>query len=98
MKVLERAKTPEGMDIQIEDWKNDYSFVKTLWLGIYPIAKNTGSGYFDPRKGEAFRAAIEDFNNDNEVNELYNNLIEGKINLYDLSNRFRTTHTLSEIL
>lgn len=46
MKVLERAKTPEGFDIQIEDWEEDYSFMNIHSLTAYPIAKNGSHRFY----------------------------------------------------
>ena len=39
MKILEKATTPDGIDIQIEDWSDTYSFMNILSIGVYPIAK-----------------------------------------------------------
>ena len=30
MKILEKATTPDGIDIQIEDWSDTYSFMNIL--------------------------------------------------------------------
>ena len=38
MKVIERAVTPDGVKIQIEDWKEKYSFINTFNIGCYPVA------------------------------------------------------------
>ena len=36
MKILKKSQMPDGTNIQIEDWKNDYSYIKTLPIGTYP--------------------------------------------------------------
>lgn len=61
MKVLERAKTPDGIDIQLEDWSDgnteEYLDLYGLDIGAYPVAKNTGKwGWV--RGGETFRLTI----------------------------------------
>lgn len=87
MKVLKKATTPKGTGIQIEDWREDYSFVKTLSIGAYPIAKESRGNWI--KKNETFRLSITDFNNDNEVYSIFNKLINGNITLKELSKNFR---------
>ncbi len=37
MKILRKAKTPEGFDIQLEDWSEDYScFAYGSLIAVYP--------------------------------------------------------------
>lgn len=44
MKVLEKALTPDGIEIQLEDWSEhntaEYPNVYGFTIGAYPIAKN----------------------------------------------------------
>lgn len=88
MKVLERAKTPEGIDIQIEDWRNDYSCINTLNIATYPIAKRS-SEYRWITDGKPFRLDISrDFNNDEEVYQAFKDLISGNKIIADFSEQF----------
>ena len=51
MKIVKKSKMPDGTDIQIEDWKNVYSHIKTLSIATYPKAKNTSmSGFIERNK------------------------------------------------
>lgn len=55
MKVIERAKTPDGIIIQFEHWIGcTFSFYE---IGAYPIAKRTGK-YGWVREGKNFRLGI----------------------------------------
>lgn len=55
MKVIEKAQTPDGIDIQLEDWTENYS--NCYEIGVYPIAKRPGKwGWV--RDGEKFRLSI----------------------------------------
>lgn len=87
MKVLERAKTPEGTDIQIEDWKEDYSCFNVLSIATYPIAKNTSKHRW-VEGGQRFRLDINRFNNDEEVYQAFNDLISGKKQITDFAGQF----------
>jgi hypothetical protein len=87
MKVLERAKTPEGIDIQIEDWKEDYSCFNVLSIAAYPIAKNT-SKYRWIEGGKRFRLDINKFNNDEEVKQAFNDLANGVKQITDFAEQF----------
>lgn len=61
MQVIDKAITPDGTEIQLEDWhtKNTkaYPDLHGYTIGAYPIAKNTSrSGWI--RKGEKVRLGI----------------------------------------
>ena len=82
-KILHRSETPDGIEIQIEDWRNVYPDVyKTLIIGCYPIAKQSG-GYFI-KKGERIRCSIEKFDTDEEVLDAFERLENGSITIEDL--------------
>ena len=94
MKVLKRAKTPNGTGIQIEDWREDYSFIEILGIGAYPIARESRGNWI--RKNETFRLSITDnFNNDDEVYSIFNKLIDGSITLKELSKNFRDSKDIN---
>ena len=39
MEIIERAIMPNGTEIQLEDWSEDFPGVCELTIGAYPIAK-----------------------------------------------------------
>lgn len=87
MKILERAKTPEGFDIQIEDWEEDYSFMNIHSIAAYPKAKN-GSKYQWIKAGEEFRLGINRFKNNEEAKQAFDDLINGIKTIEDFSEQF----------
>ena len=99
MKVIERAKTPDGIDIQLEDWSENYSFAG-LSIAAYPIAK--ASRNF-ARAGEPFKLEIDFYRknddearadyealkkNDDEARADYEALKSGEKRLEDLAEHF----------
>ena len=87
MKVLEKGTMQDGTKIQIEDWKEDYSHVKTLNVATYPIAANTSeSGFIERNK--TFRLDINSFNNDNEVLKAFKDLLSGNKTISDFADQF----------
>lgn len=79
MTVIQRSKMPDGTDIQIEDWKKDYDFIKTLFISAYPIARESND--FMIKRNNKFRLELSSFKSDNEVLELFNKLENGIISL-----------------
>ena len=95
MKVLEKATTPNGIEIQLEDWSDknteEYSDLYGLVIGAYPIAKNT-SKYKLVVSGEKFRLHIatnkySNYSND-DVKLDFEALKSGEKTLEDLSEHF----------
>ena len=62
MKILEKATTPDGIDIQIEDWSDNYSFMNILSIGVYPTAKQSDTVWIIPN--ERFRMSLDKFKSD----------------------------------
>lgn len=66
MKIIKKGVMPDGTDIRIEDWSEDYpgTYAKAETLAAYPIAKkthwrDTGSCNIPyPRERERFRASF----------------------------------------
>lgn len=87
MKVIKRSKMPDGTDIQIENWKENYNFIKTLSIAAYPLAKESDD--FMIRRNEKFRLELSKFNSDNEVLELFQKLENGEITLKKCTSYFR---------
>ena len=91
MKIVKKSKMPDGTDIQIEDWKNVYSHIKTLSIATYPKAKNTSmSGFIERNK--TFRLELSKLENDEQVENIFNELEKGTISLEELSDYFYNGH------
>ena len=91
MKVLERATTPNGTKIQIEDWTQDYDCFKTLSIATYPIATRkpitTEIPFFEMNK--PFRVDINrDWKSNDEVKKAFEELKNGTKNILDFGKHF----------
>lgn len=87
MTILERTKMPDGTEIQLENWKEDYPHIfSTLSIGAYPIAKR---GRYWIKEGEPYRLdLIRDFTSDDIVRETFNCLELGTLTLEELDNHY----------
>lgn len=87
MKVLERAITPNGIAVQIEDWSQDYYFHKFGdVVATYPKATHTSTDRLEyPKFKEKFRLKFNCKNNA-QAQEVFNNLKNGTKTLLDYSN------------
>lgn len=91
MKIITRDIMPDGVHIQLEDWREDYPTVyENYTIGAYPIAKNT-DGYWI-KGGEKFRLSISRFTAADDVMQIFDDLVNGKITLADLKDHFWNTH------
>lgn len=77
----------DGTQIQIEDWKEDYSYIKTLEIGAYPKAKNTSNNNLI-ENNKIFRLSLTKFKSDEQVQDIFNKLENGKITLEELKEHF----------
>ena len=77
----------DGTQIQIEDWKEDYSYIKTLEIGAYPKAKNTSNNNLI-ENNKIFRLSLTKFKSDEQVQDIFNKLENGKITLEELKTIF----------
>lgn len=89
MKILEKATTPGGVAIQLEDWGEDYPGVIGYSIGAYPIAK---SNYCFTKISEQFRLSIlenkhKGYTGEN-VKADYEALKSGTKRIEDLAERF----------
>ena len=88
MKILEKGLMPNEVSIQIEDWSKDYSFMSYgSTIAAYPKSKQTLEGSFSPNVNEKFRFQLE-FNNYEEAQEAYYQLINGKSGLINYVKNF----------
>ncbi len=95
MKILEKATTPNGIEIQLEDWSDKntskYPDLYRLTIGAYPTAKNS-SKYKWIEAGGAFRLDIyvnkySNYSND-DVKSDFEALKGGEKTLEDLAPHF----------
>lgn len=88
MKILEKATTPNGIEIQLEDWSNGICSYKSQ-IGAYPIAKHNLMWI---KQGEKFRLNIyaseySNYSND-DVKSDFEALKSGEKTLEDLAPHF----------
>jgi len=76
MEIIKKHTMPDGTDIQLERWENDY------YIGAYPIAKNSGKWV---KAGEIFRLTLCGFE-DMDITAVYMALFVGSLRLTDLRN------------
>lgn len=90
MKIIQKSKMPDGTIIQIEDWREDYTHIKTLQIGAYPKAKNTSNNNIIEANSK-FRLDLVGFKNNKEVEDIFNKLEKGIIKLEHLQEHFYST-------
>jgi len=89
MKVLEKGIMSDGTKIQIEEWKEDYSFMSYgSTLATYPKSKQTLDGSFSPNRNETFRFQLS-FNSHEETKEAYEKLLNGDGQLNEYACNFK---------
>lgn len=79
MRIERKGKTKSGVNIQIEDWSKDYSFLAYGVLGAYPIAKKQ-QGFI--KKDTTFRVEFANFKNNEEIYELFEKLERGELDIF----------------
>lgn len=90
MKIITRGITPDGVHILLEDWREDYPGYENYTIGAYPIAKNTDGIWI--RGGEKFRLSISRFTAEDDVMQIFDDLLNGKITLANLKDHFWNTY------
>ncbi len=83
MKIIEKTTMPDGVKIQLEDWKENG---KPVIIGTYPVAVNDSSKNFI-RKGSTFRLTMN-FKDTSTALENFVKLKNGEISLDMLSGHF----------
>lgn len=86
MEIIAKAVMPDGTKIQIEDWTKDYSYITTLSIGAYPIAKHPDK-YGLIKANETFRLSLDKWEDNYDVFVAFGALRKGK-RLEDLSAHF----------
>lgn len=84
MKVIKKSYTPDGVQIQINDWSEDYSFFATnSEIAAYPKAK-ASSPYGWVRAGENFRCGFT-FESEEQALKAFQQLESGEKRLEDFT-------------
>jgi hypothetical protein len=89
MTIVDKGVMPDGTEIQLEDWRQDYDNLFGYMIATYPIAKNTGKrGWV--RGGREFRLSItiNECKNYDAVKAEYDALIRGEKTLEDMAQYF----------
>jgi hypothetical protein len=87
MTIVDKDVMPDGTEIQLEDWRQDYENVFGYVIGAYPIAKNTGK-YGWVRGGQEFRLTININGNYDVAKAEYEALVRGEKTLEDMAPYF----------
>lgn len=83
MKVLKIGKSAGGVDIRIEEWHENYSFMPYgSTLAFYPESKATHKGQFAPKAGESYRFSFE-FPSNEETEAAFTELERGSSTFTD---------------
>lgn len=83
MQILNKGTMPNGTQIRIENWNENYDFIPyASTLGAYQKSKVSHDGPFAPRGNELYRFQF-DFKSEEECKEAFNSLINGDKELSD---------------
>lgn len=83
MKILQVGSMPDGTEIQLEDWNEDYRFMPPgSTLAAYPISQINMDGQFAPKRNQSFRISFN-FDNEQQARQAYEDLIVGTKQLID---------------
>lgn len=92
MKIVQKGVMPDGTDVRIEDWSEDYpgTYVRAETLAAYPVAtkthwRDTGScSIAYPRERERFRASFN-FGSEDAATAAFVALLAGETKLKDFA-------------
>lgn len=92
MKVVERATTPDGTIIQVEDWRENYKSIKTLSIATYPILRRFPTtrilNFY--RLNETIRVDLDrNLESDAHVWKIFEQLKTGQLKVEDCRRYFR---------
>jgi len=83
MKVLKIGKMPNGTEIQIEEWHENYDFMPYgSTLASYPKSKMSHEGAFAPKGNMEYRFSFN-FASNEEAKTAFENLLNSKTVLSD---------------
>lgn len=83
MTIIKEGIMPDGTNIHIEDWHDDYNFMpRARTVASYPISKMTKEGSFAPKAGELYRFSF-DFQDSAAALSAFDSLLAGTTQLAD---------------
>lgn len=86
MEILQKGTTPNGVDIQIEDWSKNYPNVYSYGttIALYPTAKRSVNkgGFEYPKMNERFRLSFE-LKSNFEAKEIFEKFLSGEMDILD---------------
>ena len=83
MKVLQTGIMPNGTQIQIEEWNENYSFMPYgSTIASYPKSKVSHEGTYSPKGNQVYRFDF-DFKSNEETKEAFTSLVNGSKQLAD---------------
>lgn len=86
MKILKKNTLEDGSTMQLEDWSEDYSFMPYgRTIAIYQKSKASIDGQFSPKLNKSYRFQF-DFNNKEDAEKAYNELLSGMKDPIDYKN------------
>ena len=84
MKVLQTGIMTDGTKIQIEEWKENYSFMSyASTIASYPKSKVSHEGSYSPKGNKEYRFSFN-FESEEQTKEMFNSLLSGNKQLKDL--------------
>ena len=87
MKIIKKGKMPDGTEIRLEDWNENYDFVPpSSTIAAYAKSKASFDGDYAPKAGEVYRFQF-DFENAVETEITYNALLNGEKMLSDYTHK-----------
>ena len=90
MKVLKTGIMPNGTQIQIEEWNENYSFIPyASTLASYPKSKVSHEGAFAPKGNEIYRFQFN-FKTEEEADKAFQDLLTGTKTLTDFRTNINT--------
>lgn len=88
MKILQKAIMPDGTEIQLEEWNENYSFMPYgSTIASYPKSKASHEGTYSPKGNKKYRFDFS-YKSNEEANQAFNELITGSKVLIDFINNF----------
>jgi hypothetical protein len=88
MKILQNGIMPDGTEIQIEEWNENYSFMPYgSIIASYPKSKVSHEGIYAPKGNQVYRFDFN-FKSTEETKVAFDELVTGSKVLSDFINNF----------
>ena len=97
MEILIKAVTKDGIDIQLENWHENFASIPFgSTIACYPKSKIDSSEPFGPKKGEPFRFQV-DFESNEAAIDAFRDILFGQKRIRDLENNVANKRLLEYI-